>query len=85
MSNPLSSNCPAFDKSIITDGDNVESTEFEAGFGGTAKDKKEIPAKPFPYKKLTADEKKHRDWFFMTDEEKKRIESAHLTKHGIEF
>lgn len=85
MSNKFSSPCPAFDKSIITDGDNVESTEFEQGFGGTAKTENRIPAKSFPYRKLSEKEKKARDWYFMTEDEQRRIEDEHLEKHGIKF
>lgn len=73
------------EKGIIQDGDNVESQEFEAGFGGTAKASEAKPAKPYRFKKLSAQEKKQRDWFYMTEDENRRIEAAHLEKYGINF
>ena len=68
---------PIFNKRIITDGDNVESEDFDQP------EPKRIPAKPFPYRKLSAEEKKARDWYYMTEEEKRRIEDEYLASKGI--
>lgn len=73
---------PIFNKQVITDGDNVESEDFLPGKGGVVIPKKSKPA-PVPYRRLSAEEKKARDYFYMTDDDKQRIDDEHLAKHGI--
>ena len=74
MTNPLSSPCPAFDKSIIPDYnsegfDSVESAEFKAGLGCVPLPKPYIQPLPpeIPEQVLSETEKKMRDYFYMTD------------------
>ena len=90
MKNIFSSNCPAFDKTIIPDYnsegfDSVESTEFEAGFGCVPLLKPCVQPLPpeIPEQILSETEKQMRDYFYMTEDEKQRRDDEYLAKHGI--
>lgn len=83
---------PIFDRLIIADHntegfDSVDSRDFEPGFGCVPAEKTYVQPLPpeLPKQRLTADEIKRRDHFYMTENEKMRIEADHLAKHEIIF
>ena len=83
-------NYPGYNKKIIGDYnaegfDSVESEEFEPGFGCVPVEQPYVQQLPpdLPKQTLTEDEKKRRDFFYMTEDEKQRIEDEYLAKHGI--
>lgn len=89
MKNPLTSSCPVFDKKVIPDYndegfDSVESVEFEAGFGCVPiEDKPKLLPPQIQHQELSETEKRMRDYYYMTEEQRQQIDNEHLKKHGI--
>lgn len=80
-------NFPGYDKKIIKDFnvegmENVDSEDFEAGFGCVVKEKERVlfvhTAAP-----ITKEQEEQLRWHFMTEQERERIEDEHLKRHGI--
>jgi len=89
MQNNFSSGfLPVFDKKIIRDHnaegfDSVDSEDFEAGFGCVVDTSYPVLPPPEIRQHISEEEKKRRDYFYMTEHEKQRREDEFLAEHGI--